>query len=130
MPGPTWPNRFFAVAASSGGLDHSPSTDQIFLWESFSGFSFQNGTIFDALSRGNKTWRIYRGDKGDISGSLPIAAALKGVRIFDVARYSEFAVMWSTVRVPAELDYWADTSASDRLLPSGSRTSTWRTPLP
>jgi phospholipase C len=90
MPGPTWPNRFFAVAASSGGLDHSPSTDQILLWESFSGFSFQNGTIFDALSRGNKTWRIYRGDTGDISGSLPIASALKGVRIFDVARYSEF----------------------------------------
>jgi hypothetical protein len=27
-------------------------------------------------------------------------------------------------------DYWAGTSASDRLLPSGSRTSTWRTPLP
>ena len=27
-------------------------------------------------------------------------------------------------------DYRAGTSASDRLLPSGSRTSTWRTPLP
>ncbi|HEY0552078.1 MAG TPA: alkaline phosphatase family protein, partial [Verrucomicrobiae bacterium] len=26
MPGPTWPNRFFIHAASSGGLDDSPST--------------------------------------------------------------------------------------------------------
>jgi phospholipase C len=25
MPGPTWPNRFFMMAASSGGLDHSPA---------------------------------------------------------------------------------------------------------
>ena len=26
MPGPTWPNRMFIHAASSGGLDHSPTT--------------------------------------------------------------------------------------------------------
>src|SRR6266699_3571679 len=26
LPGPTWPNRFFLLAASSGGLDGSPST--------------------------------------------------------------------------------------------------------
>src|SRR5438045_2134814 len=25
LPGPTWPNRMFVHAASSGGLDHSPS---------------------------------------------------------------------------------------------------------
>jgi phospholipase C len=25
VPGPTWANRFFALAASSGGLEHSPS---------------------------------------------------------------------------------------------------------
>ncbi len=29
MPGPTWPNRFFIHAASSAGLDHSPSTQTI-----------------------------------------------------------------------------------------------------
>jgi phospholipase C len=29
IPGPTWPNRFFAHAASSGGLDHSPSGTEI-----------------------------------------------------------------------------------------------------
>jgi len=29
MPGPTWPNRFFMMAASSGGLDHSPSVAEV-----------------------------------------------------------------------------------------------------
>ena len=33
MPGPTWPNRFFAHAASSGGLDHSPSPADIAKWD-------------------------------------------------------------------------------------------------
>ena len=32
MPGPTWPNRFFMHAASSNGLDHSPTTAEIVLW--------------------------------------------------------------------------------------------------
>ena len=32
MPGPTWPNRMFAHAASSGGLDHSPSVAEIAQW--------------------------------------------------------------------------------------------------
>src|SRR6202040_3730166 len=32
LPGPTWPNRFFAHAASSGGLDHSPSSQEILEW--------------------------------------------------------------------------------------------------
>jgi phospholipase C len=51
MPGPTWPNRFFVHAASAGGLDHSPTTAEIALWESLSGFNFHKGTIFEALSR-------------------------------------------------------------------------------
>jgi len=33
MPGPTWPNRMFVHAASSGGLDHSPTTEEIVEWE-------------------------------------------------------------------------------------------------
>lgn len=51
MPGPTWPNRMFVHAASSGGLDHSPSVEEIVLWETLEGFSFQNGTIFDAFQK-------------------------------------------------------------------------------
>src|SRR5579872_1267457 len=47
LPGPTLPNRFFVHAATSGGLDHSPTNSQIELWETLSGMSFENGTIFD-----------------------------------------------------------------------------------
>jgi len=65
MPGPTWPNRFFAHAGTSGGLDNSPSglrslgavtIDRL-------GFDFQHGTIFDELDKlGPGAWRIYHGD--------------------------------------------------------------------
>lgn len=57
LPGPTWPNRFFLVAGSSGGLDHSPTTAEMFVWEGLLGFPFQNGTIFQP----NLIWRIYAG---------------------------------------------------------------------
>ena len=43
MPGPTWPNRFFMMAASSGGLDHSPSVEQIAEWMTVDGFGFEHG---------------------------------------------------------------------------------------
>jgi phospholipase C len=33
MPGPTWPNRMFIHAGSSGGLDHSPTVAEIVEWE-------------------------------------------------------------------------------------------------
>src|SRR5579872_127751 len=46
LPGPTWPNRMFVHAASSGGLDHSPSTVEIAEWEGINGIEFRNGTIF------------------------------------------------------------------------------------
>src|SRR5580698_4555300 len=62
MPGPTWPNRMFVHAASSGGLDHSPSTDEIVEWETIGGFFFKNGTIFDALKNNGITRCLYGGD--------------------------------------------------------------------
>ena len=54
LPGPTWPNRFFAHAATSGGLKDSPTNEQMAL-----GFSFTNGTIYDSLANAKKDWRIY-----------------------------------------------------------------------
>jgi len=54
LPGPTWPNRFFVHAATSGGLTDSPSTSQI-----VAGFSFQNDTIYDRLEKAGKAWCIY-----------------------------------------------------------------------
>jgi len=85
LPGPTWPNRFFVHAASSGGLDHSPAASDIALWDSVSGFSFPNGTIFDQLNSGGLPWRLYAGD------NFPIVAALKGINFTDINDYSDFA---------------------------------------
>src|SRR5258708_1258364 len=45
IPGPTWPNRFFIHAASSGGLDDSPSGATSFGAILFDGYEFDNGTI-------------------------------------------------------------------------------------
>lgn len=85
MPGPTWPNRMFVHAASSGGLDHSPTTAEIAEWEAIDGFQFANGTIFDALKTKGVTRRLYAGD------DFPMVAALKGIRLGDIRHYSLFA---------------------------------------
>jgi phospholipase C len=72
LPGPTWPNRFFLHAATSGGLDHSPSS-----WEAgisyLDGYKFENGTIYDALDVHGIGWSVYHGD------DLPQILALHGM---------------------------------------------------
>ncbi len=102
MPGPTWPNRFFMMAASSGGLDHSPGIAQIAEWETIDGFDFEHGTLFDALSRAQKTWRIYHGDQGPLSGSFPVAGGLQGIFPWDPQPYSRFAADISTASYLAD----------------------------
>jgi phospholipase C len=68
IPGPTWPNRFFIHAATSGGLTDSPSTGQI-----LAGFAFQGGTIYERLRAAGRTWRIYH-------DGLPQAAGIRNLR--------------------------------------------------
>jgi phospholipase C len=63
LPGPTWPNRFFIHAASSGGLDHSPQPLDVASSMLFNGYSFQHGTIYDRLDEDQLDWRIYKGDE-------------------------------------------------------------------
>lgn len=101
IPGPTWPNRLFALAASSAGLDHSPSSAEMFVWETADGLAFQNGTIFDALKKNfpNDAWKIYSGD------NFPIAAALKGVSVSDFSRYEEFAPAVAKANYPWRLTW-------------------------
>ncbi len=85
LPGPTWPNRFFAHAASSGGLDHSPSSGDTVKWATVDGFSFPQGTIFDRMGSGGIKWKIYAGD------SFPVVGALKGINITEITDYADFA---------------------------------------
>ena len=84
LPGPTWPNRMFVHAASSGGLDHSPTTAEIAEWETVDGFSFPKGDIFDRLKGRGVTRCLYGGD------DFPMVAALKGIGLGDIRHYSSF----------------------------------------
>jgi phospholipase C len=98
MPGPTWPNRFFALGASSADLDHSPTTAETLIWEELDGFKFQNGSIFDSGSGLN--WRIYAGNK-----IFTLAHALHGIQIWDIRRYSGFAGDVSSPDYPAQFTW-------------------------
>jgi len=90
IPGPTWPNRFFVHAASSGGLDHSPTTAEILLWQNIGGIDFENGNIFDQLRiKSDNPYRLYRG-VNFLSDVFPNVAALKGITAMDVHKMSNF----------------------------------------
>jgi len=73
MPGPTWPNRFFVHAATSGGLDNSPADPRAVGAVTIDklGFDFMNGTIYDQL--GQNDWRVYHDD------TFPQVLAIKGM---------------------------------------------------
>lgn len=68
MPGPTWPNRFFAVAGTSSGLDHSPSGAQVLEAVFFNApiFTFPNGTVFSKIQESD--WLIVQGDVAQTRG--------------------------------------------------------------
>jgi phospholipase C len=73
LPGPTWPNRLFAHAATSGGLFCSPDTDDTLDKSLFGRYEFENGTIYDALEKAGKSWRIYH-------DGIPQAITLAGMK--------------------------------------------------
>ena len=85
LPGPTWPNRYFSFAASSGGLDDSPTEGQLAKWSAnpWGGFVFENGTLFN---KPGLHWRIYVDQK---VGSN--CASVAGVSHTDLYRFSRFA---------------------------------------
>lgn len=92
MPGPTFPNRFFVHAASSGGMDDSPSSGRIFT-SFFDGFDFSNGTIFDRLESHGVEWKVFEGD------STPQVLSLSGIDPLDLAnRIEDFDEFESVLR--------------------------------
>jgi phospholipase C len=68
LPGPTWPNRFFIHAATSGGLTESPNDQEV-----IRGYSFDAGTLYDRLSGAGLDWRIYH-------DGLPQTAGIQSLR--------------------------------------------------
>lgn len=88
LPGPTWPNRYFLHGASSAGLDHSPLSAEMDVWELCDGFHYPKGSIFDALGEGN--YRLYQDQSGALFGHVPQVASLKGISFFDVDDLSHF----------------------------------------
>ena len=79
MPGPTWPNRLFVHAASSAGLDDSPSTGDTLIDELIDGIIFENGSIYELLDSENVGWSVYHGD------SFPQVMALSGMDLTTIA---------------------------------------------
>jgi hypothetical protein len=63
------------MAATSGGLDGSPSDLQTVIATGFEGYRFENGNIFDQLDQYCLPWRIYRGD------DFPAAFLLSGMNL-------------------------------------------------
>lgn len=95
IPGPTWPNRFFIHAASSGGLDDSPVGLPLFGSALFNGYKFDNGTIYDCLDDAGLEWRIYHDD------AFPQALAISGMQANLLrGRFEKFAEFSQHVNNP------------------------------
>jgi phospholipase C len=73
-PTSTWPNRLFAVAGTSQGLDYTYSGLSAGWAIRFGEFDFDKGHIFSWLDRASLTWRVYY-------HSLPIVNLLKDIGV-------------------------------------------------
>ncbi len=89
VPGPTWPNRFFVHAASSGGLCTSPTALRTTgaIIAAGEHFRFDNGTLFDLFDRkfpGTPAWRVSHGDVTPQCLSIPgmVGKYYQGPRYF------------------------------------------------
>ncbi|MGN6603645.1 MAG: alkaline phosphatase family protein [Ginsengibacter sp.] len=92
VPGPTWPNRFFLHAATSGGMDDSP-IKRVQNYSNFmEEFNFENGNIFQALQRKGIPWMIYEGDQ------LPQCFALSGMHKFSDSHIRPFRKFRKDIR--------------------------------
>jgi phospholipase C len=99
LPGPTWPNRFFLLAATSGGLDGSPSDLDVVTSTTVEGYRFENGNVFDLLDANCIPWRIFEGDE------FPVAFAMKGMNLNALqGRFKDFDEFATEVNTPAFSD--------------------------
>jgi len=57
LPGPTWPNRFFALSGTSNGRARMPEGPSDPDLEGF--FAQDQVTVFDRLSEAKRSWKVY-----------------------------------------------------------------------
>jgi phospholipase C len=62
LPGPTWPNRFFALSGTSLGRVKMPESAGDSLEHPELYLGYDQDTIFDRLNDAGVTWRVYHGD--------------------------------------------------------------------
>lgn len=91
LPGPTWPNRYFLHGASSAGLDHSPTNQEMLDWENLDGFRYPKGSIFDAMNARGIGYRLYHDDNGPLEGRVSQVSSIHGIELWNVNDLSGFA---------------------------------------
>lgn len=98
LPGPTWPNRFFVHGASSAGMTVSPDFGEEVPWETYHGFEYANGSIYDAM-RGKHGFRFYQDKANAFSdnpshwyqgGWISQVAAIKDIHLWDIHSLKTF----------------------------------------
>lgn len=101
IPGPTWPNRFFVHGASSANWTDSPHLGDEIEWIGVPelGFRYENGSIFEALSAAQHSWRLYQDTENRFSddpsgpeygGWISQVASLKGITLLDIHSLDQF----------------------------------------
>lgn len=100
IPGPTWPNRLFAMGASSSGLDDTPCKSDILKWESVDGLKYKHGSIFQLLKKHGLSYRLYHDWDNQFAdpaapfyegGGFSMVSALQGIFLWDVHSLKGFA---------------------------------------
>src|SRR5262249_9725475 len=81
LPGPTWPNRFFALSGTSSGQVRMPNGIKDFLHLKTYFESQTQTTVFDRLNEAGKSWKVYY---YDIPSSLVLVNQRKAENL---ARY-------------------------------------------
>ncbi|CAN97323.1 MULTISPECIES: alkaline phosphatase family protein [Sorangium] len=97
VPGPTFPNRMFAHAATSGGIAGSPTTWQI-VRHTVDGYDFRNGHIFGRLRQKGIPWEIFVHDRIENMSVL-----LDGISAAGVKEFSQFT--WELNQDPFRPQY-------------------------
>jgi phospholipase C len=94
LPGPTWPNRFFALSGTSSGRVDMPD-DGTHYFDISGYFHQQQKTIFDRLNEKGRNWKAYFHD-------VPQSWVLQRPRLpHNVARFFYAAEFFHDARGPA-----------------------------